>query len=99
MNPGSRRHDTKISENALQSAMQSTMDNIRLRIAYARGRRLQGEVAAAIGVSAATISNIETGEVNVSEKFIREYTEYLKIPRGEELLDVYRALNVYIGQK
>jgi DNA-binding XRE family transcriptional regulator len=97
MNPGSRRHDTKTSQKALNNAASTTIDNLRIRMAYARGHRLQDEVASAIGVSPATISNIETGEVNVSEKLVRKYVEYLGIPRRKEFLKLYVALNDYLA--
>ena len=96
MSYGTRRHDTKIAQATMDISLQSALYTVRMRLSSARGHRKQEEIARALGVSSATISNIETGEANVSLQLVREYIEYLGIPRGEEILAVYTAINGYL---
>jgi DNA-binding XRE family transcriptional regulator len=96
MTSGTRRLDTRISESAMCYSLNAALSNICLRIAYSRGARSQREVAAILGVSPQTVSNIEGGDLNVSLKTVQRYVGYLSIPDGKKLLKMYAAIREYI---
>jgi transcriptional regulator with XRE-family HTH domain len=61
-----------------------------------RGQRRQRDIAAKIGVSPATISNIETGKRKVSPRTVDLYVNYFDIPKAKLFSDIYNLLSEYV---